>query len=119
MMIRREVVEQVGSLDAGYFMYCEEIDWAMRIKRAGWDVFCVPAAEIMHYGGQSSGQIQAASFVNLWRSRRRLYQKHYSPLTKRLAALMVKWAMSYRERREETSELQTAFRQVAEIWSST
>jgi GT2 family glycosyltransferase len=112
------VIEQVGLLDEGYFMYCEEIDWALRIKRAGWKIHCVPAAEIVHYGGQSSRQIQATSFVNLWRSRHRLYQTHYSPLKKRLAAMIVMRAMDYRKRREESPELQAAYRQVAEIWSS-
>ena len=60
MMVRREVVEQVGSLDADYFMYCEEIDWAMRIKRAGWQIGCVPAAEVVHYAGQSARQFRRA-----------------------------------------------------------
>jgi GT2 family glycosyltransferase len=119
MIVRREVVETVGPLDEGYFMYCEEIDWAMRIRQAGWDIYCVPAVEIVHYGGQSSGQIKATSLVNLWRSRHRLYKKHYSPMTMRLAALMVRRAMRDRSKRVESPDLLAAYHQIEKIWSST
>ena len=77
MMVRRAVIEQVGGLDEQFFMYCEEVDWAMRIKQAGWSVFCVPAAEVVHYAGQSTRQVRDAMFVALWRSRFRLFDKHY------------------------------------------
>ncbi len=79
MMVRREVVEQVGTLDPGYFIYCEEIDWAMRIKRAGWQICCVPAAAVVHHAGQSTRQVSARMFVALWRSRFRLFDRHYGP----------------------------------------
>jgi len=79
MMVRCEVIEQVGPLDEQFFMYCEEVDWAMRIKSAGWDVYCVPAAEVVHYAAQSTRQFRDEMFVALWRSRFRLFAKHYGP----------------------------------------
>ena len=79
MMVRRQVVEQVGDMDEQFFIYCEEVDWAMRIKRAGWDVYCVPVAEVVHYVGQSTRQFRDEMFVALWRSRFRLFAKHYGP----------------------------------------
>ncbi len=80
MMLRREVIQQTGMFDEQFFMYCEEVDWAMRIRKAGWRILCVPAARITHLEGQSTSQIRPASVVNLWRSRFKLYTKHYSPL---------------------------------------
>ncbi len=80
MMLRREVIHQTGMFDEQFFMYCEEVDWAMRIHKAGWRVLCVPKARITHLEGQSTSQIRPASFVNLWHSRFKLYTKHYSPL---------------------------------------
>ena len=79
-LVRRKVAEQVGWLDDKFFIYCEEIDWAMRIKRAGWQVWCVPQAEIVHHEAQSTRHASRrdAMFVELWRARRRLYEKHYS-----------------------------------------
>ncbi|MGQ9493398.1 MAG: glycosyltransferase family 2 protein [Anaerolineae bacterium] len=80
MLARRQAVEEAGGMDEGFFMYCEEIDWAMRLKRAGWGIYCVPAAEVVHYAGQSTQQFRDEMFVALWRSRFRLYAKHYGPL---------------------------------------
>jgi GT2 family glycosyltransferase len=77
MMVRRQAIDEVGGMDEGFFMYCEEIDWAMRLKRAGWEIYCVPAAEVVHYAGQSTQQFREEMFVALWRSRFRLYAKHY------------------------------------------
>jgi GT2 family glycosyltransferase len=58
--------------------YCEEIDWCIRIKRAGWQIWCVPQAEIVHHEGQSTRQFREEMFVELWRARFRLFNKHYS-----------------------------------------
>lgn len=77
LMVRREAAAQVGWLDERFFIYCEEIDWCLRIKRAGWQVWCVPQALIIHYEAQSTRQFRDAMFVELWRSRFRLFAKHY------------------------------------------
>lgn len=49
LMVRREVLETVGPLDEGYFLYVEDIDWARRIHQAGWQVYYVPTAQIIHH----------------------------------------------------------------------
>ena len=38
MMLKREVIQQTRGFNPDYFLYCEEIDWAWRIKRAGWRI---------------------------------------------------------------------------------
>lgn len=76
IMVRRGAIEQVGALDQGYFMYCEEMDWCVRLQRAGWAVFALPQAKVVHFEGQSSRQRRWSSFVQLWRSRYRFYAKH-------------------------------------------
>ncbi|MEA3460165.1 MAG: glycosyltransferase family 2 protein [Chloroflexota bacterium] len=77
MMIRGEAIEQAGLLDEGFRIYCEEIDWCMRMKKAGWGVYCVPGAEVVHYVAGSTRQVRDEMFVELWRSRYRLFEKHY------------------------------------------
>lgn len=54
MLIRRSALEQVGGLDEGYFMHCEDLDWCMRIRAAGWKILFVPAARIVHAKGVCS-----------------------------------------------------------------
>lgn len=80
MLVRRAAFEAAGLLDAGYFMYAEEIDWCIRLRRAGWGIYCVPTAVVVHHGGASTGQPRhrAAMLVELYRSRYRLFRRHYS-----------------------------------------
>jgi len=54
MMLRREVIEQVGGLDEEYFMYGEDLDWCYRIQQAGWKIYYVPTTKIIHYKGEST-----------------------------------------------------------------
>lgn len=89
-MVRREAAEQVGWLDQQFFIYCEEIDWAIRFKQAGWEIWCVPQAEIVHYEAQSTRQFRDQSFVNLWRARFQLFDKHYSPAFRFAAKRLVR-----------------------------
>lgn len=79
MLFRSEVIEQTGGFDLDYYMYVEEIDWCLRVRRAGWQVYCVPSAEMIHYEGQSTRQVRPQMVVALWRSRYIFVQKHYSP----------------------------------------
>jgi len=54
MLVRRDALQQVGPLDEGYFMHCEDLDWCMRFRKAGWQILFVPDVAIMHHKGGSS-----------------------------------------------------------------
>ena len=114
MLVRGAAVQQVGLMDEGYRMYVEEVDWCKRMREAGWRAYCVPAARIIHLGGQSTGQVQAESFINLWRSRHRFYSRYYRGLTMTLARAIVHWGMARKMKAmpEETA----TFRLVQRIW---
>jgi len=128
LMVRREAIEAVGLLDEGYFMYAEEVDWCWRMQRAGWPLYCVPAARVVHHGGASARQFREQSYLNLWRSRRRLYEKFYGPLKRWLAYRIVQlgmWAESRRARRAaargEISEAElrkrlTTYREISALY---
>lgn len=129
MLVRSAAIRQVGLLDEGFHMYCEEIDWCMRMKAVGWRAYCVPRAHVLHYAARSTGQIRTAAFVHLWRSRQRLYAKHYGPLTQAAARALVLAGMryqaaqarrAYREGRLDAATLTAqlaAFAKVAAIWT--
>lgn len=89
MMLRREVIEQTGMFDENFFMYAEEVDWAWRIRKAGWRVLCVPAAHIVHLVGQSTSQARSRTFINLWESRLKLFRKHYPAWKRWLACQLI------------------------------
>ena len=49
MLIRRAALDQIGLFDEGYFIYCEDVDWFLRAKAAGWEVWYVGDAVIEHH----------------------------------------------------------------------
>jgi GT2 family glycosyltransferase len=118
MMVRRDVAEATGGFDESFHMYCEEIDWCWRIRSAGWAIYSVPKAEIVHFGGLSTRQIPARSVVNLWRSRAYLYHRHHGRLKFALARRLVKAGMTRKAARAVTQDLQTAYREAAAIWQN-
>jgi len=77
LMTRRQVVDQVGLLDEGFFMYSEELDWCYRIKQAGWKVVYLSAAVVLHYEGRSSAQIVPARHIYFQSSKVRFFRKHH------------------------------------------
>jgi len=77
LLVRREVVEQIGLLDEQFYIYGEEIDWCQRIKNAGWKIWYTPDAEIIHYGKASSSQRNIEMFIQNYKSFYILIKKHY------------------------------------------
>ena len=64
LMIRRElVVNRVGLLDEGYFMYFEETDWCYRLYHAGGEVWICPEARVVHRGGGETGHFDERRIV--------------------------------------------------------
>lgn len=78
MLFRREAIQVTGGFDLDYHMYVEEIDWCLRVRRAGWNVYCVPQARVVHYEGQSTRQVRPEMVVALWSSRYLYFRKHWS-----------------------------------------
>lgn len=56
MMVKREVIEKAGFMPECYFLYYEELDWSMMIRRAGYDIWYEPACTIFHKESQTTGQ---------------------------------------------------------------
>jgi N-acetylglucosaminyl-diphospho-decaprenol L-rhamnosyltransferase len=77
LVARRAVYEQIGPLDPGYIMFSEELDWCRRAKDAGWRVVYVGEAQITHYGGKSTEQVQANKHIYFQQSKLRYFRKFH------------------------------------------
>ncbi|MBI2861631.1 MAG: glycosyltransferase family 2 protein [Chloroflexi bacterium] len=77
MMVRSEAIAQVGLLDERFFMYGEDIDWALRIKARGWKVLYYPGVQVIHHKGASSHQSRLATRKHFYQAMRLFYHKHY------------------------------------------
>ncbi|MRR15261.1 MAG: glycosyltransferase family 2 protein [Deltaproteobacteria bacterium] len=54
MLVRREAIKDIGLLDEGYFVHCEDLDWCTRFRRGKWKIMFVPDASVIHYKGVCS-----------------------------------------------------------------
>jgi GT2 family glycosyltransferase len=117
MMVRADVAESTEGLDETFHMFCEEIDWSWRIREAGWEIYVVPAAEIIHYAGESTSQVPADTVINLWRSRAKLYRKHHGRFRLSIASRLVQRSMTRKASKAADPEMRSAFQEVATIWS--
>ncbi len=89
LLCRPEAYAQVGGLDEGFFMYAEEVDLCMALRRAGWQVWYVPEAEVTHLGGASSAGRKPEREADLYVSRVRFFRKHYGPFRARLLSALI------------------------------
>jgi len=80
MLVRAEALRQVGLLDESFFMYGEDLDWAYRIKKAGWKVYYNPQVTVLHYKRAASRHSRKASY-EFYRAMRIFYRKHYAATT--------------------------------------
>jgi N-acetylglucosaminyl-diphospho-decaprenol L-rhamnosyltransferase len=55
LLVRRSLLERLGGLDAGFFLYCEDMDLCRRVRLAGYRIVFEPGATTRHVGGASSG----------------------------------------------------------------
>ena len=74
MLMRRELVEQIGYLDERFFAYQEDADFCFRARQAGWQIYYVPDAQIIHYGSLGGSRVQPYRSIFEWH---KSYFLHY------------------------------------------
>ena len=90
MLIRRAVLEGIGYLDEDYFAYQEDADFCFRAREAGWEIYYVPAASVIHYGGKGGSGFQSYRGIVQWH---RSYYLYYRRHLARDYFFLVNWLM--------------------------
>ncbi len=88
MMVRREAFESVGGLDEQFFLYWEDADFCLRLKRAGWSVVYNPGERVTHLTGRSSAKARRQSLLAFHRSAYRYFRKNSGGLAQAAAPLV-------------------------------
>ncbi len=88
MLIRQAVVEQIGYLDEAYFAYQEDADFCFRARAAGWEIYYVPSACVIHYGGKGGSVVQPYQAILQWH---RSYYLYYRKNLARDYFFLVNW----------------------------
>jgi N-acetylglucosaminyl-diphospho-decaprenol L-rhamnosyltransferase len=91
LLVRREAAVEVGFLDPDFFVYSDEVDFARRLRDAGWRSIFVPAAEAVHHEQLSTAAVPERRIVEFSRNRDLYMRKHHGPG----AARAVRWLTAF------------------------
>lgn len=80
MLVRGAAIAQAGLLDENFFMYGEDLDWALRIKQCGWQVRYNPRVHILHVKRAASRRSHKAQ-IAFHEAMLYFYHKHYARRT--------------------------------------
>lgn len=86
IMVKRQVVERVGDLDARFFSYVEEVDWCLRARRAGYRIVHVPGAKLWHKRTERADGPAPHVTYYMYRNHLLLLSKHHAGLLPRVVA---------------------------------
>lgn len=78
LLVRKEAAESVGYLDSDFFVYSDEVDFAKRLKDAGWISLYVPDAKAIHHEQLSTDAVPERRIVEFSRNRDLYMRKHHS-----------------------------------------
>jgi len=120
MLLKREVVEKIGEMPDIYFLYYEELDWCVQIRRSGYKIMFEPTAVILHKESMSVGKMSALKTFYLTRNRilfmRRTAKWHHLILFSIFFSLITfpRWVVTYIIKKE-WSHLKAFIR--ASLWN--
>ncbi len=95
MQVRKAAIERAGLLDESFFMYGEDLDWAFRLKQAGYKVWYHPAVTVRHVKRAASSKSRRAQF-EFWRAMLIFYRKHFRRSTIYPVHLMILTALLFK-----------------------
>jgi GT2 family glycosyltransferase len=77
ILVKKEVIEQVGVLDESYFIYGEDADWCMRVRRAGYSVWYEPNGKVWHkLSVTAGGHLSKFKLWNKYKSSWRFFSRY-------------------------------------------
>lgn len=97
MMVRREAVKNAGLMPEDYFLYYEELDWSMMIRRAGYEIWYEPASEIFHKESATTGQNSPLRTYYIMRNRLLFVKRNSEGLKKLLSYIYIIGIVSLRD----------------------
>jgi N-acetylglucosaminyl-diphospho-decaprenol L-rhamnosyltransferase len=96
LLVRREAAAQVDYLDPDFFVYSDEVDFARRLRDAGWRSVYVPAAVAVHHEQLSTGALPERRIVELARGRDRYMRKHHTAAEAHIVRWLTAWSYALR-----------------------
>ena len=126
MMVRKSIYKEIGGLDEQFHLFSEDVDWCLRIKKGGWDIFCLPNTKVIHIGGASTSKNYFTLVSNRFRSRFIFAKKHSNNLEFFVFRIITLFGLSLRllgalfnkfSGRKEKHERTAAYFQAILLWT--
>jgi len=125
LMVRQRVIEEIGLMDENFFFYSEDMDWCRRMRLAGWKIFCISQAKVIHYGRGSTRKWDSKIVTEAYKSGYYYARKHFGiviAIIYRMVALieilskLSLWSLAYFIRRKkEFADKTTTYWNIARI----
>ncbi|HCC23195.1 TPA: hypothetical protein DF272_03385 [Candidatus Falkowbacteria bacterium] len=98
LMVRNEILTSVGLLDENIFLSFEDVDWCYRLRHAGWEIYYVPTAKVVHHVGRSTKKGPEKLIYLFYQLESKSYfaQKHFSPRARFVTASILIFALLLR-----------------------
>lgn len=96
LLVRCEAAARVGYLDPAFFVYSDEVDFARRLRDAGWRSLWVPGAVAIHHEQLATAAVPERRIVEMARGRDLYMRKHHSPAAARAVRWLTAWAYALR-----------------------
>jgi GT2 family glycosyltransferase len=96
LLVRRAAAARVGYMDPDFFVYSDEVDFARRLRDAGWRSLYVPGARAIHHEQLSTDASGERRIVEMARNRDLYMRKHHSPAAARAVRWLTAWSYALR-----------------------
>lgn len=110
MLIKREALEKAGLMPECFFLYYEEIDWAMMFTHAGYEIWYDPACTVYHKESQTTGQNSPLRTYYITRNRLLLVKRNYKGISKYLSYIYLFGVVGMRDIMKYSLKRQTSLR---------
>lgn len=90
IMLKREAIDKAGLMPEAYFLYYEELDWCVSLRRAGYELWYEPRFTVFHKESQSTGQSSPLRTYYMTRNRMLFAQRNLRG-TERILSLLYQW----------------------------
>lgn len=77
MLIKKELIQEIGYLDERFFIYSEDIDYCYRAVKADWDIYYFPKIKVKHIHGGTTRQFKIKYLINFHKGMFLYYNKHF------------------------------------------
>lgn len=96
ILIKRSVIEEIGTLDEGLFFYQEDCEYGLRAKKNNYEFIYSVSSKVVHLGGSSSSKFSVMAFQNDILGLLHIYKKHYSVEKFKQIKKVIYWALNFR-----------------------